>query len=70
MTGDIYFGEKGRKNNGDTAYDIAEYSRFEVELIALSFHLRLSVSQIMVSARRLYTNWLLLKVCIKKLLPV
>ncbi len=34
LTGDLYFGEKGRKNNGDTAYDIAEYSRFEVERIA------------------------------------
>jgi len=34
LTGDIYFGEKGRKNNGDTAYDIAEYSRYEVERIA------------------------------------
>src|SRR6186713_2415873 len=34
LTGDIYFGEKGRKNNGDTAYDIAEYSRFEIERIA------------------------------------
>jgi 3-isopropylmalate dehydrogenase len=34
LTGDIYFGEKGRKNNGDTAYDVAEYSRFEVERIA------------------------------------
>ncbi len=34
LTGDIYFGEKGRKNNGDTAFDIAEYSRFEVERIA------------------------------------
>src|SRR5687768_6345779 len=34
LTGDIYFGEKGRKNNGDTAYDTAEYSRFEVERIA------------------------------------
>lgn len=33
LTGDIYFGEKGRKNNGETAYDIAEYSRFEVERI-------------------------------------
>ena len=31
LTGDIYFGEKGRKNNGDTAYDVAEYSRYEVE---------------------------------------
>lgn len=34
LTGDIYFGEKGRKNNGDTAYDNAEYSRFEVDRIA------------------------------------
>jgi len=33
LTGDIYFGEKGRKNDGDTAYDVAEYSRFEVERI-------------------------------------
>jgi 3-isopropylmalate dehydrogenase len=33
LTGDIYFGEKGRKNNGDTAYDVAEYSRYEVERI-------------------------------------
>ena len=34
LTGDIYFGEKGRTNNGDTAYDHAVYSRFEVERIA------------------------------------
>ncbi len=34
LTGDIYFGEKGRKNGGDTAYDIAEYSTYEVERIA------------------------------------
>lgn len=34
LTGDIYFGEKGRKNDGDTAYDLAEYSRYEVERIA------------------------------------
>jgi 3-isopropylmalate dehydrogenase len=33
LTGDIYFGEKGRKNNGDSAYDVAEYSRYEVERI-------------------------------------
>src|SRR5687767_16006085 len=33
LTGDVYFGERGRKNNGDTAYDVAEYSRFEVERI-------------------------------------
>ena len=34
LTGDIYFGEKGRKNDGNTAFDVAEYSRFEVERIA------------------------------------
>lgn len=34
MTGDIYFGEKGRKDNGDTAYDVAQYSRYEVDRIA------------------------------------
>jgi len=34
LTGDIYFGEKGRKNNGNTAYDVAEYSRYEVDRIA------------------------------------
>lgn len=34
LTGDIYFGEKGRKDNGDTAFDVAQYSRFEVDRIA------------------------------------
>lgn len=34
LTGDIYFGEKGRKDDGDSAYDIAAYSKFEVERIA------------------------------------
>lgn len=34
LTGDIYFGEKGRKDDGNTAYDIAQYSRYEVERIA------------------------------------
>lgn len=33
LTGDIYFGEKGRKNDGNTAYDVAEYHRYEVERI-------------------------------------
>lgn len=33
LTGDIYFGEKGRTNEGNTAYDHAVYSRFEVERI-------------------------------------
>ena len=34
LTGDIYFGEKGRKDDGNTAYDIAQYSVYEVERIA------------------------------------
>ena len=34
LTGDIYFGEKGRKDEGKTAYDIAQYSVYEVERIA------------------------------------
>lgn len=34
LTGDIYFGEKGRKDEGETAYDIAMYSKYEVERIA------------------------------------
>ena len=34
LTGDVYFGEKGRKDDGDTAYDIMIYSRYEVERIA------------------------------------
>lgn len=34
LTGDVYFGERGRKDNGDTAYDTMIYSRYEVERIA------------------------------------
>ena len=34
LTGDVYFGERGRKNNNDTAYDTMIYSRYEVERIA------------------------------------
>ncbi len=33
LTGGMYFGEKGRKDNGDTAYDTCIYSRAEVERI-------------------------------------
>lgn len=33
LTGGMYFGEKGRKNNGDTAFDTNVYHRFEVERI-------------------------------------
>ena len=33
LTGGMYFGEKGRKDNGNTAYDTCIYSRLEVERI-------------------------------------
>lgn len=34
LTGDVYFGEKGRKDEGKTAFDLMIYQRFEVERIA------------------------------------
>jgi 3-isopropylmalate dehydrogenase len=34
LTGDVYFGEKGRKDEGNTAYDLMIYQRFEIERIA------------------------------------
>ena len=34
LTGGIYFGEKGRKNDGDTAFDNCVYSREEVQRLA------------------------------------
>jgi 3-isopropylmalate dehydrogenase len=34
LTGDVYFGERGRKNNNDTAFDTMIYSKYEVERIA------------------------------------
>lgn len=34
LIGGVYFGEKGRKNNGKTAYDICEYSKEEIERVA------------------------------------
>ncbi|MBS1949510.1 MAG: 3-isopropylmalate dehydrogenase [Cytophagales bacterium] len=34
LTGDVYFGEKGRKDDRNTAYDLMIYQRFEVERIA------------------------------------
>ena len=34
LTGDVYFGERGRKDNQNTAYDTMIYSRYEVERIA------------------------------------
>ena len=33
LTGGIYFGEKGRKDNGNTAFDTCTYTRTEVERI-------------------------------------
>src|SRR3989337_3039242 len=34
LTGDVYFGERGRSDNNNTAYDTMIYSRYEVERIA------------------------------------
>src|SRR6187399_992813 len=34
LTGDVYFGERGRMNDNDTAFDTMIYSRYEVERIA------------------------------------
>ena len=34
LTGDVYFGERGRLNEGQTAYDTMIYSKYEVERIA------------------------------------
>ena len=34
LTGDVYFGDRGRKNNNLTAYDTMIYSTYEVERIA------------------------------------
>jgi 3-isopropylmalate dehydrogenase len=34
LTGDVYFGEKGRKDEGRTAYDLMIYQRYEIERIA------------------------------------
>ncbi len=34
LTGDVYFGEKGRMNENNTAYDTMIYHRYEVERIA------------------------------------
>lgn len=34
LTGDVYFGEKGRKDDGHTAFDLMIYQRYEVERIA------------------------------------
>jgi 3-isopropylmalate dehydrogenase len=34
LTGGIYFGERGRKNNGDTAFDTCTYHREEIQRLA------------------------------------
>jgi 3-isopropylmalate dehydrogenase len=34
LTGDVYFGEKGIKDDGNTAYDLMIYHKYEVERIA------------------------------------
>ncbi len=34
LTGDVYFGERGRLDDGNTAYDTMIYSKYEVERIA------------------------------------
>tara|TARA_B100000963_G_scaffold60131_2_gene48087 strand:+ start:10934 stop:12001 length:1068 start_codon:yes stop_codon:yes gene_type:complete len=34
LTGGIYFGERGRKDNGNTAFDTCTYSRNEIERLA------------------------------------
>ncbi|EAR01495.1 3-isopropylmalate dehydrogenase [Maribacter sp. HTCC2170] len=34
LTGGVYFGERGRKDNGDTAYDTMTYQRFEIQRLA------------------------------------
>jgi 3-isopropylmalate dehydrogenase len=39
LTGDVYFGEKGRKDEGNTAFDLMIYQRYEIERIAYkAFH--------------------------------
>src|SRR6056300_85679 len=35
LTGGIYFGKRGRKDNGNTAFDTCTYSRFEIERLAI-----------------------------------
>jgi len=35
LTGGIYFGERGRKDNGNTAFDTCTYSKYEIERLAI-----------------------------------
>ena len=34
LTGGVYFGERGRKDDGETAYDTMTYERYEIERLA------------------------------------
>ena len=34
LTGGVYFGERGRKDDGDTAFDTMTYERFEIQRLA------------------------------------
>jgi len=34
LTGGVYFGERGRKDDGDTAFDTMTYQRFEIQRLA------------------------------------
>src|SRR5690606_12221935 len=43
LTGGIYFGERGRKDNGETAFDTCTYTREEVKRLAkLGFEMAMS----------------------------
>ncbi|MFC6099319.1 3-isopropylmalate dehydrogenase [Olivibacter domesticus] len=43
LTGGIYFGERGRKDNGDTAFDTCTYTREEIKRLAkLGFEMAMS----------------------------
>ena len=35
LTGGIYFGDRGRKDNGNTAFDTCTYSRNEIKRLAI-----------------------------------
>ena len=46
LTGGIYFGERGRKDNGNTAFDTCTYSREEIKRLAIKgFELAMSRSK-------------------------
>lgn len=46
LTGGIYFGERGRKDNGDTAFDTCTYTRAEIQRLAkLGFEMAMTRSK-------------------------